>query len=86
MVKLRNVTLAIKVTSLTVMGLILFIGSLSLSATGGLWACPFPVPFIMCNVCPVYCTFGQVRTGLFYGILASGLVMGRVLHACYGGR
>lgn len=75
--KLRNVVLAIKVISLTVIGLIIVIGSLGLSATGALWACPFPVPFIMCSVCPVYCIFGQTRQWLFYGILASGLVAGR---------
>lgn len=78
MIKLRNTILGIKVTSLMGLGLIVAIGSLGLSVTGGLWACLFPVPFIMCNVCPVYCTFGQIRTFLFYGILASGLVMGRV--------
>jgi len=77
-VKLRNVILTIKVTSLIVIGLIVVIGSLGLSVTGALWACPFPVPFIMCNICPVRCTFGQIRVWLFYGILASGLLMGRV--------
>jgi len=77
-VKLKNVLLIGKVVFLVILGLIIFIGSLSFSVSGGLWACPFPVPFIMCNVCPVYCTFGQVRAWLFYGILASGLLVGRV--------
>jgi len=76
-VKLRNLLLVIKITSLTVLGLIMVIGSLGPSVIGGLWACPFPIPFIMCNICPVRCTFGQVRVWLFYGILGSGLVMGR---------
>ena len=76
--KVKNMLLLGKVAFLVVLGLIMFIGSFSLSARGGLWACPFPIPFIMCNICPVYCTFGQVRAGLFYGILASGLLMGRV--------
>jgi len=67
-----------KVVFLVVLGLIMVIGSLGLSVTGGFWACPFPVPFIMCNICPVRCTFGQIRVWLFYGILASGLLMGRV--------
>jgi len=77
-VKLGNPLLAIKIASLAVIGLIVVMGSLGLSATGGLWACPFPIPFIMCNVCPVRCTFGQIRVWLFYGILASGLLTGRV--------
>ena len=76
--KLRNTLLAIKVISLAVIGLIVFTGNLGLSVIGGLWACPFPIPFIMCGVCPVYCVFGQIRLGLFYGMLGSGLVMGRV--------
>ena len=75
--KLRKAILAIKIISLIVLGLIIFIGSLGLSATGALWACPFPVPFIMCSICPVYCTFGQIRQGLFYGVIAIGLVAGR---------
>ena len=75
---MNKLLLLIKLVSLAVLGLIMAIGSLSLSATGALWACPFPVPFIMCSVCPVYCVFGQIRQGLFYGILGSGLVMGRV--------
>jgi len=77
-VKVKNVLLLSKVAFLVVLGWIMFIGSFGFSARGGLWACPFAIPFIMCNICPVYCTFGQVRTWLFYGILASGLVMGRV--------
>ncbi|MBA7642870.1 hypothetical protein ES703_50579 [subsurface metagenome] len=76
--KVKNLLLLIKVAFLVVLGLIMVIGSLGWSARGALWACPFPVPFIMCSVCPVYCTFGQIRQWLFYGILASGLVMGRV--------
>ena len=78
MVKLRNVILAIKIISLIILGQIIFIGNFGLSATGALWACPFPVPFIMCSVCPVYCTFGRIRQGLFYGVLAIGFVGGRV--------
>ena len=74
----KNMLLLGKVVFLVVLGLIMVIGSLSLSVTGGLWACPFPIPFIMCNICPVRCTFGQVRVWLFYGILASGLLVGRV--------
>jgi len=74
----KNKLLLGKLAFLVLLGLIMFIGSFSLSARGGLWACPFPIPFIMCSVCPVYCTFGQIRQWLFYGILASGLVMGRV--------
>ena len=76
--KTKNVLLVSKVVFLAVLGMIIFVGSLSLSAIGGLWACPAPIPFIMCNLCPVRCTFGQIRVWLFYGILASGLVMGRV--------
>ncbi len=70
--------LLIKVVSLIVIGLIMVTGNLGLSVIGGLWACPFSVPFIMCNICPVYCIFGQVRQWLFYGILGSGLIIGRV--------
>ncbi|HEX78378.1 MAG TPA: 4Fe-4S binding protein [Dehalococcoidia bacterium] len=76
--KSKNILLAIKVILLLLVGPIIVIGSLGLTIKGGLWACPFPLPFIMCNVCPVYCTFGQVRLWLFYGILATGLVMGRL--------
>ena len=76
--KIGKILLAIKVASLVVLGFIIFGGGYGLSATGGLWACPFPVPFIMCNVCPVYCTFGQIRVWLFYGLVASSFIMGRV--------
>lgn len=74
----KNALLVIKVIFLVVLGLITVIGNLGLGVVGGFWACPFPVPFVMCNTCPVRCTFGQVRVWFFYGIVASGLVVGRV--------
>lgn len=76
--KLAKLLLGIKIASLAVLGSIVIIGNLGASAIGGLWSCPFPIPFVMCNVCPVHCTFGQIRVWLFYGILASGLLVGRV--------
>jgi len=76
--RVKKALLVSKIVLLVVLGLVMGIGVFRLRATGALWACPFPIPFIMCNTCPVRCTFGQIRVWLFYGLLASGFVMGRV--------
>ena len=54
---------------------------------GGLWNCLFPLPFIMCNFCPLYCAFGQIRSWLFLGILGSNFLIGRAFCGffCPGG-
>ncbi|HIE17124.1 MAG TPA: 4Fe-4S binding protein [Dehalococcoidia bacterium] len=84
---MRHVLLALKVISLLTLGPIIVLGSLRLEITGGILGCPFPLPFIMCNSCPVFCTFGIIRTGLFYGILGGSILAGRVFCGsfCPGG-
>lgn len=85
--KLEKTLLIIKIIALLTIGPIAVIGNLGVDIRGGLWNCPFPIPFIMCNVCPVFCTFGQIRSWLFYSILGSNLLMGRVFCGlfCPGG-
>ena len=84
---MRHVLLALKVISLLTLGPIIVFGSLRLEISGGILGCPFPLPFIMCNSCPVFCTFGIIRTGLFYGILGGSILAGRVFCGsfCPGG-
>ena len=79
--------LIVRIISLLSLGPIVVIGSLGLELKGAIWGCPFPLPFIMCNSCPVFCTFGVIRTGLFYGILGGNLIMGRAFCGffCPGG-
>ncbi len=68
----------VKLSSLFILGPIFFWGSLGLVARGGLLRCPFPLPFLMCSICPVFCTYGSIRSFLFLGITGGGFVMGRV--------
>ena len=84
---MRHVLLALKVISLLTLGPIVVLGSLGLELTGGIFGCPFPLPFIMCNFCPAPCTFGTIRTGLFYGIVGSSILTGKVFCGffCPGG-
>jgi polyferredoxin len=84
---LKNLLLALKIASLLTLGPVTFIGSLGFELKGAIWNCPFPLPFIMCNYCPIFCTFGSFRTGLFYGILGGNLFMGRMFCGlwCPGG-
>lgn len=81
------VLLVISLIALMTLGPIAIIGNLSINVTGGLWKCPYPLPFIMCNMCQMLCTFGQIRIWLFYGILGTNFLIGRVFCGllCPGG-
>jgi len=61
-----------------ILGPILLFGNFGISIRGGFWNCPFSIPFIMYNHCPTFCTFGQIRTWLFYGIVTSNFFMGKI--------
>lgn len=77
----------VKILFLLSLGPIVAIGSLKGELKGAIWGCPYPLPFIMCNSCPVFCTFGAIRFGLFYGLLGGNLIMGRAFcgFICPGG-
>ncbi|GFP23366.1 hypothetical protein HKBW3S09_00833 [Candidatus Hakubella thermalkaliphila] len=87
LVKLESIALVTKIIALLTIGPIVVIGNLGIKVTGGFWACPFPLPFIMCNVCPIFCTFGQIRSGLFLGIVGTNFLAGQAFCGffCPGG-
>lgn len=87
LVKPESIALVTKIIALLTIGPIAIFGNFGLKITGGFWACPFPLPFIMCNVCPIFCTFGQVRSGLFYGVVGTNFLAGRAFCGffCPGG-
>lgn len=74
---MKHLFLAIRIASLLTLGSIVVTGSLWSGLTGGIVKCPFPLPFIMCNMCPVHCTVGSIRTGLFYSILGMSILFGK---------
>lgn len=84
---MKRLLFALRVASLLTLGPIVVAGSLWTGLKGGLLACPFPIPFIMCHFCPVYCAFAPIRTGLFYGLLGTNILLGRVFcgFLCPGG-
>lgn len=86
-VSLKQVFLALRIGSLLILGPIALTGSLWVGFRGGLLFCPFPLPFLACEFCPVFCTFGSIRTGLFFGILGLGVLSGRTFCGlfCPGG-
>lgn len=75
---LQSLLLAIRTTSLFTLGPIGAFGSLGPGIVGGLFGCPFSIPFILCPICPIPCTFNLIRSWLFGGIFATSLLMGRV--------
>lgn len=76
--KLESLLLAIKTTSLLTLGPIGAFGDIGPRIVGGLFGCPFSIPFVLCPVCPTPCTFNLIRPWLFGGIVATSLLMGRV--------
>lgn len=71
--------LAIRIVALLALGPVVIAGSFwTPELRGALLNCPFPFPFIMCKACPVFCTFGAIRTELFWGILGTNFLLGRV--------
>lgn len=87
LVKLESIALVTKIIALLTIGPIVVIGNPGIKVTGGFWNCPFPLPFIMCNVCPIFCTFGQIRPWLFSGIVGTNFLTGRAFCGffCPGG-
>jgi len=80
--------LAIRIVALLTLGPVVIAGSFwPPELKGALLNCPFPLPFVMCQACPVFCTFGAIRTGLFWGILGTNFLLGRVFcgFCCPGG-
>lgn len=76
--KLQRLLLAVKATSLLTLGPIGAFGHIGPGIVGGLFGCPFSIPFVLCPVCPAPCTFNLIRPWLFGGIVATSLLMGRV--------
>ncbi|UCH57458.1 MAG: 4Fe-4S binding protein [Candidatus Bathyarchaeota archaeon] len=75
---LERLLLLIKGASLLTLGPIVVFGHYGLSVVGGLFGCPYSIPFILCPVCPVPCTFNLIRPWIFGGVIAASLVVGRV--------
>ena len=69
---------ACRVAFLLTLGLILALGWFGVRAVGGLFGCPFSIPFVMCHTCPNPCAFRSIRTWLLGSILATGFFSGRV--------
>lgn len=76
--KPKDLLLIVKIISLLTIGPIFFLGNFGLNLVGGFVNCPFPLPFIMCNFCPIFCTFGQIRNFLFYSLIGLNFLMGKV--------
>ncbi len=76
--RLNGILLLVKSASLLYLGPMGAIGHIGPSVTGGLFGCPFTVPFILCPICPAPCTFSIIRPWLFGVILASSLLFGRI--------
>lgn len=76
--RLQSLLLAIKTTSLVTLGPIGTLGHLGPSIVGGLFSCPFSIPFVLCPICPTPCTFNLIRPWLFGIIVATSLLIGRV--------
>jgi len=68
----------VKTASLVILGPIFAVGHYGTSLVGGLFGCPYSVPFILCPVCPTPCTFNLIRPGLFGIIIATSIIMGRL--------
>lgn len=84
---MKHLLWVLRVASLLTLAPIVVAGSLWSELKGGILNCPFPLPFIMCNACPIFCHFGLIRTELFYGILGGNFLLGRVFCGffCPGG-
>jgi polyferredoxin len=81
--KRKDVPFIIRVSSLPFLGPVLIIGwsilgGLNPHIAGGLLGCPFPLPFVMCHVCPTTCAFGLIRSWLLGGIIITDVLFGRV--------
>ena len=74
----QRLLLFIKSSSLLILGPIVVIGHYGFSIAGGLFGCPFSIPFILCPMCPTPCTFNLIRPWIFGGVIAASLVVGRV--------
>jgi len=77
-VRFKGILLLVKSASLLYLGPMGALGHIGSSVTGGLFGCPFNVPFILCHICPAPCTFSIIRPWLFGIILVSSLLFGRI--------
>ncbi len=76
--RLEKLRVLFQIIFLTILGPIAIFGWwFGSGVSGGFLGCPYPLPFIMCHACPVFCNFGQIRLWLFYGILGTSLLAGR---------
>ncbi|KYH39141.1 MAG: 4Fe-4S ferredoxin [Candidatus Bathyarchaeota archaeon B23] len=74
---IRGLLWAVKSVSLVLLGPVMLIGGFPLMPLGGLAACPFTVPFLLCQVCPLRCAFSLLRPWLFATLVASSTLLGR---------
>ena len=75
---LQKLLIALKTVSFLTLGPILTVGHFGYSIVGGLFGCPFTVPFILCQICPTPCTFYIIQPWLFGVLVLTGLLIGRV--------
>jgi len=81
--KRKNLPFLIRISLLPFLGPILIAGwsllkGFGIHVIGGLLGCPFPIPFIMCHVCPAICAFGVIRSWLIGGITLTSILFGRI--------
>ncbi len=53
-------------------------GDIGHRVVGGVFGCPFSIPFILCQACPTPCRFLSVLPWLFSGMVASGFIAGNI--------
>jgi polyferredoxin len=75
---IKRLLLLVKTSSLLILGPIIIFGHYNFSIVGGLFGCPFSIPFILCPACPTPCTFNLIRPWFFSVVLAGGMTIGRV--------
>lgn len=75
---LRSLLLLVRASSFSSLGPILAFGHVGTGVVGGIFGCPFSVPFILCPICPAQCVFNLVQPWLFGIVVSTSLLMGRV--------
>lgn len=74
---MKKILTGIKGISLLVLGPVLAWGYWGFDFRGGLLNCPFPIPFILCHICPIPCTVRSWGAGMFSGLVGGNLLLGR---------
>lgn len=76
-VRRENTPFVVRLALSSFLGPIVTVGGFGARIVGGLLGCPFPLPFVMCHICPVPCTFRLIRPWLLGGVYTTGVLLGR---------